>query len=83
MVTKPEKLASRQWQIPTAHTGNKQLITDSSSQILGLAEFLIAQEVTLVVMEATSSYWKPFVRHEAHGDIPRVAGADSEGGRRV
>jgi hypothetical protein len=26
---KLEKLASRQWQIPAAHTGNKQLITDS------------------------------------------------------
>jgi transposase len=31
-----------------------------SSQILALGEYLLALGVTLVVMEATSSYWKPF-----------------------
>jgi transposase len=31
-----------------------------SSQILELGAHLVAEEVTLVVMEATSSYWKPF-----------------------
>jgi transposase len=31
-----------------------------SSQILELGGYLLAQRVTLVVMEATSSYWKPF-----------------------
>jgi transposase len=31
-----------------------------SSQILGLADYLTAEGVSLVVMEATSSYWKPF-----------------------
>jgi transposase len=31
-----------------------------TGQILGLREHLIEQEVTLVVMEATGDYWKPF-----------------------
>jgi transposase len=31
-----------------------------TSQILALRDHLIAQEVTLVVMEATGDYWKPF-----------------------
>lgn len=32
----------------------------TTPQILELIEFLLAQEVTVVVMEATSDYWKPF-----------------------
>ncbi len=36
-----------------------------NSQILALREHLAAEQVTCVVMEATSDYWKPFVRHEA------------------
>ena len=36
-----------------------------TSQILALRDHLVAEEVTLVVMEATSDSWKPFVRHEA------------------
>ena len=31
-----------------------------TNQILALREYLIAERVTLVVMEATSDYWKPF-----------------------
>jgi transposase len=31
-----------------------------TSQILALREHLVEEEVTLVVMEATSDYWKPF-----------------------
>ena len=31
-----------------------------TNQVLALREHLIAEEVTLVVMEATSDYWKPF-----------------------
>ena len=31
-----------------------------SSQVLVLGEYLVAQQVTLVVMEATGDYWKPF-----------------------
>jgi transposase len=32
----------------------------TTNQILALREFLLAADVTLVVMEATSVYWKPF-----------------------
>jgi len=32
----------------------------TTSQVLELIEFLEAQHVTIVVMEATSDYWKPF-----------------------
>jgi transposase len=32
----------------------------TTSQILALRDHLVAAEVTLVVMEATSDYWKPF-----------------------
>jgi len=38
-----------------------------TSQILALREHLADEQVTCVVMEATSDYWKPFVRHEALG----------------
>ena len=31
-----------------------------TNQILALRDHLIAEEVTLVVMEATGDYWKPF-----------------------
>jgi transposase len=31
-----------------------------TNQVLALRDYLIAEEVTLVVMEATSDYWKPF-----------------------
>ena len=31
-----------------------------TNQILALRDHLIAEQVTLVVMEATSDYWKPF-----------------------
>ncbi|MDQ3408467.1 MAG: IS110 family transposase, partial [Actinomycetota bacterium] len=31
-----------------------------TNQVLALREHLIAEQVTLVVMEATGDYWKPF-----------------------
>jgi transposase len=37
----------------------------TTSAILELADHLVCQGVDLVVMESTSVYWKPFVRHEA------------------
>jgi len=43
--------------------GTKSAVTTWSSmtnQVLGLREHLIEARVTLVVMEATSDYWKPF-----------------------
>ena len=35
--------------------------------LLGMADHLRSLGVTRVVMEATSDYWKPAVRHEARG----------------
>lgn len=43
--------------------GTKSTVTTWSSmtnQVLALREHLIGEQVTLVVMEATSDYWKPF-----------------------
>ena len=39
----------------------------TTNQILALREHLLAEQVSLVVLEATGDYWKPFVRHEARG----------------
>jgi hypothetical protein len=39
----------------------------TSGAILDMADHLIRQGVTRVVMEATGAYRKPFVRHEAPG----------------
>ena len=39
----------------------------TTNAVLALREHLIAERVSLVVMEATGDYWKPFVRHEALG----------------
>jgi transposase len=43
--------------------GAKNEVTDwgaTSSQVLALAGYLLGEKVTLVVMEATGQYWKPF-----------------------
>lgn len=49
-------------QEPTRARSSSTVTTWGSvtSQILALREHLIAEKVTLVVMEATSEYWKPF-----------------------
>ena len=39
----------------------------TAPQVASLTEYLLAEQVTSVVMEATGAYWKPFVRHEALG----------------
>jgi transposase len=39
-----------------------------TSGLEALADWLQAEGVTQVVMESTSDYWRPFVRHE----VPRV-----------
>ena len=39
-----------------------------SADLEALADWLEAEKVTQVVMEATGQYWKPIVRHE----VPRV-----------
>ena len=36
-----------------------------SAELAALADWLQAEGVTQVVMEATGQYWKPIVRHEA------------------
>ena len=36
-----------------------------TSGLEAMAEWFSAEEVSQVVMEATGSYWKPVVRHEA------------------
>jgi transposase len=38
-----------------------------TNQVLALCDHLIAEQVTLVVMEATSDYWKPFFYLLEHG----------------
>ena len=42
-------------------------VSATTNAILELADHLACQGVTRVVMEATGSYWKSFVRHEAPG----------------
>jgi len=42
--------------------------------LLGMADHLRCLGVTRVVMEATSDYWKPVVRHEALGNRAGVKG---------
>jgi transposase len=45
---------------PTGATKTVTTWTSMTGQILALREHLIEQQVTLVVMEATGDYWKPF-----------------------
>lgn len=49
---------------PATHKGSyESKVTTwgaTTSQILALRDYLVAQNVTTVVMEATSDYWKPF-----------------------
>ena len=45
-----------------------------TNQILALRDHLIEQRVTLVVMEATGDFWKPYVRHEALFDREGMKG---------
>ena len=45
------------WQVPS-----------TTNQVLELAEQLAGEGIERVVVESTSDYWRPFVRHE----VPRV-----------
>ena len=54
----------------TRHNTFAKVVTVSgamTNDIIALRDYLLTEQVTLVVMEATSDYWKPFVRHEALG----------------
>jgi len=57
--------------VPDEHGGRTQEVRTYptfTSGLEALAEWLAAEGVTQVVMEATGQYWKPVVRHEA----PRI-----------
>ena len=56
-VPNPDRPGRRAQEITTYSTMTRSL--------LGLADRLSELGVTRVVMEATSDYWKPVVRHEA------------------
>jgi transposase len=55
--TKAGKRSTTVWQVPS-----------TTNQVLELAEQLAGEGIQRVVVESTSDYWRPFVRHEA----PRV-----------
>jgi transposase len=57
--------------VPGGGSGRRQEVRTFSTFTSGLealADWLAAEGVTQVVMEATGQYWKPIVRHE----VPRV-----------
>jgi hypothetical protein len=55
--TQAGKRSTRVWQVGS-----------TTNQILELAEQLAGEGIERVVVESTSDYWRPFVRHE----VPRV-----------
>ena len=64
--TKAGKRLTRVWQVGS-----------TTNQVLELAEQLASEGIERVVVESTSDYWRPFVRHE----VPRVR-AEVKGLRR-
>ena len=64
--TKAGKRSTTVWQVPS-----------TTNQILELADHLVSERIERVVVESTSDYWRPFVRHE----VPRVR-AEVKGLRR-
>jgi transposase len=65
-VPNPDRPGRRAQEITTYSTMTRSL--------LGLAHRLHELGVSRVVMEATSDYWKPVVRHEALGNRAGVKG---------
>jgi D-aminopeptidase len=68
--------------VPNPAKAGKRITTvwqvgSTTNQILELAEQLAGQGIERVVVESTSDYWRPFVRHE----VPRVR-AEVKGLRR-
>src|SRR5262245_45296634 len=62
---------------PDRGGSRKQVIrpyTTMTAQLWRLADWLTENQVTRVVMEGTSDYWKPVVRHEARGSRVGVRG---------
>jgi transposase len=64
--TRAGRRGTRVWQVGS-----------TTNQILELAEQLAGEGIQRVVVESTSDYWRPFVRHE----VPRVR-AEVKGLRR-
>jgi hypothetical protein len=67
--------------LPPARDGGRRAsrleeVPATAREILALAGRLLADRVELVVMEATSDYWRIWVRHEAHCCIARSAGGN-------
>jgi hypothetical protein len=67
--------------LPPAREGGRRAsrveeVPAAAAEVLALAARLTAAEVTLVVMESTSDYWRIWVRHEAHCCIARSAGGN-------
>src|ERR1700722_18197394 len=67
--------------LPPAPDGGRRAsrleeVPATAREILALAGRLLADRVELVVMEATSDYWRIWVRHEAHCCIARSAGGN-------
>ena len=54
---KPGQRATKVWQVQA-----------TTNAIIELAEQLAGQGIQRVVVESTSDYWRPFVRHE----VPRI-----------
>ncbi len=48
--------------------------TSFTSSLEAMADWFAAEGVTEIAMEATGSYWKPVVRHEALGNRAGVKG---------
>jgi transposase len=57
-------------------TSHLQTVTATVPAITQLAAELTAAGVQMVSMEATSDYWRIWVRHEAHCCIARSAGGN-------
>ena len=64
---------------PGARRQEVRTFATTTRSLLGLQDWLVAQGVSLCVMEATSTYWKPPVRHEA---LVRREALGTEGGGR-
>src|SRR5580693_6080586 len=67
--------------LPPARDGGRRAsrleeVPATAREILALAGRLLADGVQLAVMEATSDYWRIWVRHEAHCCIARLAGGN-------
>ena len=54
---------------PGSYTTTVKTFGATTAQVLTLADYLLGQRVTTVVMEATSDYWKPFY-YVMEGTLP-------------